>query len=95
MGTYEINKLLSCFDDKRFVLDDGIDTLAYFHKDLKNPRQKRFSQMITNKFSMIVGLIGVRVSSIANGGCQDNFKPVFFRLQKGFERTKSTKTQNK
>ena len=36
MGTYEINKIsLSCFDDKRFVLDDGIHTLAYFHKDLK------------------------------------------------------------
>ena len=39
MGTYEINKiLLSVFDDKRFVLKDGIDTLAYFHKDLKNNR---------------------------------------------------------
>ena len=24
-----------CFDDKMFVLDDGIHTLAYFHKDLK------------------------------------------------------------
>ena len=36
IGTYEINKTsLSCFDDKRFVLDDGIHTLAYFHKDLK------------------------------------------------------------
>ena len=36
LGTYEINKLsLSCFDYKRFVLDDGIHTLAYFHKDLR------------------------------------------------------------
>ena len=34
LGTYEINKIsLSCFDDKRYVLDDGICTLAYFHKD--------------------------------------------------------------
>ena len=24
---------LSCFDDKRYVLDDGIPTLAYSHKD--------------------------------------------------------------
>ena len=33
-GTYEIDKIsLSCFDDKRYVLDDGICTLAYFHKD--------------------------------------------------------------
>ena len=33
-GTYEIDKIsLSCFDDKRFVLDNGVHTLAYFHKD--------------------------------------------------------------
>ena len=36
MGTYEISKIsLSCFDDKIFVLNDGIHTLAYFHKDLR------------------------------------------------------------
>ena len=34
LGTYEIDKIsFSCFDDKRYVLDDGIRTLAYFHKD--------------------------------------------------------------
>ena len=34
IGTYEIDKIsLSCFDDKRFVLDDGVHTLAYSHKD--------------------------------------------------------------
>ena len=33
LGTYEIDKIsLSCFD-KRYVLDDGICMLAYFHKD--------------------------------------------------------------
>ena len=32
--TYEIDKIsLSCFDDKRYVLDDEIHALAYFHKD--------------------------------------------------------------
>ena len=36
IGPYEMNKIsLLCFDDKRFVLDDGIHTLAYFHKDLR------------------------------------------------------------
>ena len=36
MRTYEINKiLLLCFDDKRFVLNNGIHTLSYFHKDIK------------------------------------------------------------
>ena len=33
LGTYEIGKIsLSCFDDKRYVLDDRICMLAYFHK---------------------------------------------------------------
>ena len=35
IGTYEIDKISICFDDKRFVLDDGIHTLAYFHKELR------------------------------------------------------------
>ena len=34
IGTYEIDKIsLSYFDDKRYVLDDSVNTLAYFHKD--------------------------------------------------------------
>ena len=34
LGTYEIDKIsLSCFDDKRYVLDDGIHILSYFHKN--------------------------------------------------------------
>ena len=36
IGTYGICRIqLSCFDDKRYVLDDGVNTLAYFHKDIK------------------------------------------------------------
>ena len=35
IGTHEINKIsLSCLDDKRSVLGDGINTLVYFHKDI-------------------------------------------------------------
>ena len=34
IGTYEIDKIsLLCFDDQRYVLHDGVNTLAYFHKD--------------------------------------------------------------
>ena len=34
IGAYEIDKIsLSCFDDKRYMFDDGVNTLAYFHKD--------------------------------------------------------------
>ena len=34
LGTYETDKIsLSCFDDKRHVLNDRIGTLADFHKN--------------------------------------------------------------
>ena len=40
VGTYDLNKIsLSCFDDKRHVLGDGINTLAYFHKDIDINRE--------------------------------------------------------
>ena len=36
IGTYDICKIsLSCFDNKRYILDDGVNTLAYFHNDIK------------------------------------------------------------
>ena len=32
IGTYDVRKIsLSCFDDKRYVLDDGVNTLAFWH----------------------------------------------------------------
>ena len=37
IGTYDVCKIsLSCFDDKRYMLDDGINSLAYFQKDIKS-----------------------------------------------------------
>ena len=37
LGSYEINKIsLSCFDDKRYILKDGIKSYAYGHYDTKN-----------------------------------------------------------
>ena len=37
LATYNVFKIsFSCFDDKRYVLDNGIDTLAYFHKDIRD-----------------------------------------------------------
>ena len=36
IGTYDVNEIsLSCFD-KRYILDDAITTLGYFHKNLKD-----------------------------------------------------------
>ena len=44
IGTYEINKISwSIFDEKIFVLNDGIHTFAYFHKDLKKIDSYRWS----------------------------------------------------
>ena len=35
MYIYESNKIsLSCYKDKRYILDDGINTLPYGHKDI-------------------------------------------------------------
>ena len=37
IGTYDVCKIsLSCFDDKRYILDDSVNSLAYFHKDIKS-----------------------------------------------------------
>ena len=37
IGTYLLNKVsLSCYDDKRYILNDGIDSLAYGHKNIVN-----------------------------------------------------------
>ena len=37
IGTYDVYKIsLSYFDDKKYVLDDGVNSLTYFHKDIKD-----------------------------------------------------------
>ena len=37
IGTYQVFKIsLPCFDDKRYILDDLINSFAYFHKDEKS-----------------------------------------------------------
>ena len=49
IGTYEVDKIsLSCFDDKRFVLDDGVHTLAYFHKDCNKKCDKNENENNNN-----------------------------------------------
>ena len=50
IGNYEINKIsLSCFDDKRYVLDDGANTLVYFHKDCNKKCDKNNNNDNHNK----------------------------------------------
>ena len=34
IGTYDVS--VSCFDDKKYMLDDAINTFAYFHKDVRS-----------------------------------------------------------
>ena len=31
---------LSCFDDKRYILDNGVNTLDYFHKGIRSKVDK-------------------------------------------------------
>ena len=36
LQSFEINKIsLSCFDDKRYILNDGINSYAYGHYKIK------------------------------------------------------------
>ena len=45
IGPYNICKIaLSCFDDQRYILDDGINGSAYFYKDIKS--QKNWVKLI-------------------------------------------------
>ena len=49
LGTYEIGKIsLSCFADKRHVLDDRIRTLVYFHKN-RSQVVKRLKKIVIKK----------------------------------------------
>ena len=35
VSSYQLNKIsLSCFDDKRYILEDGITSYAYGHKNM-------------------------------------------------------------
>ena len=37
IGTYDVFKIsLSCLDDKKYILNDGVNTLAYFHEGIKS-----------------------------------------------------------
>ena len=39
IGSYVINKVsLSCYDDKRYILDDELNSLAYGHKNIDKTR---------------------------------------------------------
>ena len=58
IGTYEIDKISSSFfDDKRYVLDDGIRMLAYFCKDsvtvVKRLKKIVIKKIVTKKIVII------------------------------------------
>ena len=45
LGSYEINKVsLSCFDDKRYLNDDGLTSYAYGHHRIKQLNQQKNNQ---------------------------------------------------
>ena len=52
--TYEVCKIyLPCFDDKRYVLNNGINTLAYFHKDRRKKSVKLDKDDKINKVNIV------------------------------------------
>ena len=37
IATFDVCKIsFSCFDDERYILDDGINSLTYSHKDIRS-----------------------------------------------------------
>ena len=54
VGTYDVNKIsLSCFDDKRYILSDGTNTLAYFDKDIGINREYKYHSKLLMSFESI------------------------------------------
>ena len=75
IGTYEIDKKsLSCFDDKRHAVDDGVHTLAHFHKDC-NKNVIRMKIKIKMKIKMkiiIIAIIMIMIMIMKNDNDNDN-----------------------
>ena len=64
LGTYEINKIsLSCFDDKRYVLDDGIRTWLIFIKIV--------SQVVKRLKKVVIKKIVIKKIMIIEKGCDN------------------------
>ena len=55
IGIYDVGKIsLFCFDGKRYILDDGINSLAYFHKDISQLNYNKVDNINNiNKISKI------------------------------------------
>ena len=50
-----------CFDDKRFVLDDGVYTLAYFHKDCNKKNVMKIQTKVKIKINIKIMKIKMRM----------------------------------
>ena len=101
IGTYEINKIsLSCFDDKRFVLDDGVHMLAYFHKDFLTNKNNCAQMKIGSSKEKEILIDEITFHRVLEGsthqqcsiwGYQDNFKSDYFLYEKILSEIKTTR----
>ena len=70
LGSYEINKVsLSCFDDKHYIHDNGMNSYAYGHYKKYNHRHQSFHQTYRPpyfwtryRFSLLLQNIGLHTS---------------------------------
>ena len=63
IGTYDVYKIFSCFDDKRYILDDGIKNFAYYNKDIRSQQNwtklmKLMKSSKVNKVNLIKLIYG-------------------------------------
>ena len=80
LGTDEIDKIsLSCFDDKRYMLDDEIHTLAYFNKDSVT---KRLKKIVIKKKGLKKIVIKKRLKKIVIQKIVKRLKKIVIRKEK-------------
>ena len=73
VGTYDVCKIsLSCFADKRYILNDGIKSLAYFHKDV------RIDQIKSSQLNQGKSIKSSKVNKINQKSCA--YKAAFWTL---------------
>ena len=65
LGTYESNKRwVSCFDDKCYTFQNGVDTLAYGHKDILKINKSEVPQMKKVFFSFFEYIRNIKMIDI-------------------------------
>ena len=76
------------------VNPDKFQTILFDKRKIDHTNQRIVVDNQNIKVVSSAELLGIQISSIVKWGYQENLKPVYFFLQKDFERTKTQINQN-